>query len=63
MYNGLPLDKMYAGMPLANKNAYWSDIGSLVCVLSYHWSFKLYDIIFYRHFKQLHTIVDKFGIE
>ena len=29
---------------------YWPAIGNLVFVLAYHWSFVLYDVIFYRHY-------------
>ena len=31
---------------------YWPAIGNLVCVLAYHWTFKWYDVIFYRHHKR-----------
>ena len=27
-------------------------IGNLVCVLAFHWSFVLYDLIFYWHYKE-----------
>ena len=36
--------------PLVNYNVYWPAIGNLVCKFAYHWSFVLYDDIFYRHY-------------
>ena len=33
--------------------------GYLVCVLAYHWSFVLYDVIFYRHYKELRKQINK----
>ena len=34
-------------------NVYWTVIGNLVCVLAYHGSFVLYDVIFCRHYKDI----------
>ena len=39
----------HTGIPLVNKNVYWPAIGNLV----YHWSIVLYDVIFYRYYKDL----------
>ena len=36
-------------------NVHWPAIGNLGCVLAYHWSFVLYDVIFYMDNKQLPT--------
>ena len=33
---------------------YWSVIGNSVCVFAYYWSFVFYDVIFYRHYKEIH---------
>ena len=34
------------GLPSVNLNVYWPDIGNLVYVLAFHWSFVLYDVNF-----------------
>ena len=45
----------HTDLPLVNYKVYWPDIGNLIYVLAYNWSFVLYNVIFYRHDKQLHN--------
>ena len=35
----------HTGLPLIDLNVYWPAIGNLACVLAYHWSFLLHDVI------------------
>ena len=46
--------KVFFIVPIKND---WPAIGNLVCVLAYHWSIVLYDIIFFRYYKQLHVFL------
>ena len=38
-------------------NVYWSAIGNLVCVLTCHWSFVLYEVIFIDTIKSFTNVI------
>ena len=40
--------------------SYWPTISQLNCILACYWSFVLYDVFFYRHYKELHPNTNVF---
>ena len=59
--SSLTKDKIFLSevqFPITSNDQYQARIHftivQLKCILAYHWSFVFYDVIFYRHYKQLY---------